>query len=114
MGYDIIVADNFSNSNFISLIRIQEITGKQLKIYNIDISDKERLERIFKENKVEAVIHFSGLKAVGESVEIPIKYYHNNITGTLILCEVMTKYDVKKRWYLAHLLLYNGKITNHH
>ena len=88
-GYDVVVVDNLSNSKPESLKRIQEITGKSLKFYNVDILNKEKLEEVFNENEIEAVIHFAGLKAVGESVELPINYYHNNITGTLILCEVM-------------------------
>ena len=95
-GYDIVAVDNFSNSKPESLNRVQEITGESLKFYNADILDKEKTEKIFKENKIEAVIRFVGFKAVVESVEIPINYYHNNITGTLMLCEVMAKNDVKK------------------
>jgi len=95
-GYDVVVVDNLSNSKPESLKRIQEITGKSLKFYNVDILNKEKLEEVFNENEIEAVIHFAGLKAVGESVELPISYYHNNITGTLILCEVMKKHNVKK------------------
>lgn len=95
-GYDVVVVDNLSNSKPESLKRIQEITGKSLKFYNVDILNKEKLEEVFNENEIEAVIHFAGLKAVGESVELPISYYHNNITGTLILCEVMKKHNVKR------------------
>ena len=96
VGYDIVVVDNFSNSKLEALKRVQEITGKEFKFYEVDILDREGLEKVFSENDIEAVIHFAGLKAVGESVEIPLKYYHNNITGTIILCEVMQKYGVKK------------------
>ncbi|MBU5436814.1 UDP-glucose 4-epimerase GalE [Tissierella sp. MSJ-40] len=104
--YDVVVLDNFSNSKPESLNRIQEITGKSLKFYNADVLDKERLEEIFKENKIETVIHFAGFKSVGESVEIPIDYYHNNITGTLILCEVMAKYNVKKMVFSSSAAVY--------
>lgn len=105
-GYDIVIVDNLSNSKPESLKLIQEITGKSLKFYNVDILNKEKLEEVFKENKIEAVIHFAGLKAVGESVEFPISYYHNNITGTLILCEVMKKHNVKKIVFSSSATVY--------
>ncbi|ADU31930.1 UDP-glucose 4-epimerase GalE [Evansella cellulosilytica] len=94
-GHDIIVLDNFSNSKYESIKRIQELTGKEFKVYEADLLDKEALANIFNENDIEAVIHFAGLKAVGESVAIPLHYYHNNITGTLHLCEQMKKHGVK-------------------
>lgn len=105
-GYDVVVVDNYINSKPESLKRIKEITGKSLKFYNVDILNKEKLEEVFKENKIEAVIHFAGLKAVGESVEFPISYYHNNITGTLILCEVMKKHNVKKIVFSSSATVY--------
>lgn len=105
-GYDVIVCDNFTNSNPESLERVQEITGRSLKTYNIDLLDVERLEEVFIENKIKAVIHFAGVKAVGESMEFPIKYYRNNITGTLILCEVMQKYNVKKIVFSSSATVY--------
>ncbi|MBU5294092.1 UDP-glucose 4-epimerase GalE [Anaerosalibacter bizertensis] len=105
-GYDVVVVDNLSNSKPESLKRVQEITGKSLKFYKADILDKDRLGKIFYENKIEAVIHFAGLKAVGESVEVPIQYYYNNITGTLILCELMTKYNVKKMVFSSSAAVY--------
>ena len=105
-GYDVVVVDNYINSKPESLKRIKEITGKSLKFYNVDILNKEKLDKVFKENKIEAVIHFAGLKAVGESVELPINYYHNNITGTLILCEVMKKHNVKKIVFSSSATVY--------
>ncbi|WP_176344451.1 UDP-glucose 4-epimerase GalE [Priestia aryabhattai] len=93
-GHDILVLDNFSNSRPESLDRVKELTNKSFKIYKIDLLDKAAVEKVFSENEIEAVIHFAGLKAVGESVEIPVHYYHNNITGTLILIDVMQKYNV--------------------
>lgn len=105
-GYYVVVLDDFSNSKPESLKRIQEITGKLLKSYNLNILDKERLKKVFKENEIDAVIHFAGFKAVGESVKIPMKYYHNNITGTLILCEVMAKYNVKKVVFSSSAAVY--------
>jgi UDP-glucose 4-epimerase len=105
-GYSIIIVDNFSNSKPESLKRIQKITGKSLRFYDVDILDKEKLEEVFGKNNIEAVVHFAGLKAVGESIEFPIRYYHNNITGTLILCEVMKKYNVKKIVFSSSATVY--------
>lgn len=105
-GYEVIIVDNFVNSKPESLKRIEEISGKVFKFYEADLLDREALEKIFAENKVEAVIHFAGLKAVGESVSIPLRYYHNNITGTLILCEVMQKYGVKKMVFSSSATVY--------
>ena len=82
---DIIIVDNFINSKPDVLDKIKEITKKDFKFYEVDMLNEEKMEEIFKENNIEAVIHFAGLKAVGESVEKPIEYYHNNITGTLVL-----------------------------
>jgi UDP-glucose 4-epimerase len=95
-GYDIVVVDSFSNSKPESLKRVSEITGKEFKFYQVDLLNRDELETVFSENKIDAVIQFAGLKAVGESVEFPLRYYHSNITGTLILCDVMQKYGVKK------------------
>ncbi|WP_040196871.1 UDP-glucose 4-epimerase GalE [Candidatus Soleaferrea massiliensis] len=105
-GKDIVVVDNFVNSKPEALNRIKELTGKEVKFYEVDLLDKEALEKVFAENKIDAVIHFAGLKAVGESVRIPLKYYHNNITGTLILCEVMEKYGCKKIVFSSSATVY--------
>ncbi|MBQ9939402.1 MAG: UDP-glucose 4-epimerase GalE [Oscillospiraceae bacterium] len=105
-GKDIIIVDNFSNSKPEALERIKKITNKDFKFYEADLLDREAMERIFEENKIEAVVHFAGLKAVGESVSIPLKYYHNNITGTLILCETMTKYGCKKMVFSSSATVY--------
>ena len=88
-GYDVIVVDNLYNSSKKALDRVQEITGKTLKFYEDDILNREGMTKIFEENQIDAVIHFAGLKAVGESVAKPIEYYHNNIGGTLVLVDVM-------------------------
>lgn len=93
-NYKVIVIDNLSNSKQESLNRVKIITGKEVKFYQGDILDKELLEKIFSDENIDSVIHFAGLKAVGESVEIPIRYYQNNISGTLVLCEVMKKHNV--------------------
>ena len=105
-GYEVIVVDNFANSKLESLKRVQEITGKHLKFYEADILDKLALEKIFSENNIEAVIHLAGFKAVGESIKIPILYYHNNVTGTLVLCEVMKMYNVKKLVFSSSATVY--------
>lgn len=105
-GFDVVVLDNLSNSKHEALNRIEELTSKNLKFYEVDILDKKGIEKVFIENDIEAVVHFAGLKAVGESVQIPLRYYHNNITGTLILCEVMQKYGVKKIVFSSSATVY--------
>jgi UDP-glucose 4-epimerase len=105
-GYELVILDNFSNSNPESIRRIRKITGKEFKFYEVDLLNYNDLETIFKENTIEAVIHFAGLKSVGESVSIPLHYYHNNITGSLILCDVMKKYDVKKLVFSSSATVY--------
>ncbi|HEY3697837.1 MAG TPA: UDP-glucose 4-epimerase GalE [Spongiibacteraceae bacterium] len=93
-GHDILVVDNLSNSSAESLRRVEQITGRKAPLECIDIRDGGALERIFAENHFDAVIHFAGLKAVGESVSQPLRYYQNNVQGTLTLCEVMARYHV--------------------
>jgi len=105
-GYDIVIVDNLCNSSKEAVNRIEQITGKKVKFYKDDLLDKEAITRIFKENEIDSVIHFAGLKAVGESVEIPLKYYYNNITGTLILCEVMKEFNVKKLVFSSSATVY--------
>ncbi|MED3939498.1 UDP-glucose 4-epimerase GalE [Priestia megaterium] len=107
-GHEIIVVDNFSNSKLESLKRVSEITRKLFKIYNVDLLNQKELEGVFSENKIEAVIHFAGLKAVGESVSIPLWYYHNNLTGTFILCELMKKYGVKNLVFSSSATVYGS------
>ena len=103
---DIIIVDNFINSKPEVLDKIKEITKKDFKFYEVDLLDGEKLENVFKENKIEAVIHFAGLKAVGESVQKPLLYYHNNITGTLILLKLMKKYNCKKIIFSSSATVY--------
>ncbi len=105
-GYGVIVVDNFSNSKPEALKRIQQITGKDLKFYENDILDLPALEKIFSENKIDAVIHFAGLKAVGESVHKPLEYYHNNITGTLMLLSAMKKFGCKNIVFSSSATVY--------
>lgn len=93
-GYEVAVVDNLCNSSFESLRRVMKLTGKNLKFYNADIRDKDAMDRIFSEISVESVIHFAGLKAVGESSEKPLEYYQNNISGTLNLVQSMREHKV--------------------
>lgn len=88
-GYEVIVIDNLVNSKEESITRIREITGKPLVFYKADLLDKQAINEIFKSKSIEAVMHFAGFKAVGESVALPLRYYHNNIAGTLTLLEIM-------------------------
>ncbi|MBE6728877.1 MAG: UDP-glucose 4-epimerase GalE [Ruminococcaceae bacterium] len=105
-GYDVIVVDNLDNSSEESLKRVSEIVGKPIKFYKEDVRNKEALRSIFKENSVDAVIHFAGLKAVGESVAKPIEYYDNNLISTLVLLEVMREFDVKKIVFSSSATVY--------
>lgn len=110
-GYEVVIVDNFINSKPEALNRIKQITGKDFKFYEADLLDKAAVETIFKENKIDAVIHFAGLKAVGESVAQPIRYYHNNISGTLILCQVMQEAGVKKIVFSSSATVYGSPKT---
>ncbi len=105
-GFELIVVDNLSNSKYESLKRVQQITGKQIKFYEIDLLNLEQLDQVFSENQIEAVIHFAGLKAVGESVVKPLVYYHTNVTSTLNLCMTMQKYHVKKLVFSSSATVY--------
>lgn len=105
-GKEIVVADNFSNSKPEALKRIRKITGKDFKFYEVDLLDRVGVERVFQQNKIDAVIHFAGLKAVGESCSIPLRYYHNNLTGTLILCEIMAAHNCKKIVFSSSATVY--------
>jgi UDP-glucose 4-epimerase len=110
-GHEVVVVDNLSNSKEDSLKRIQEISGKNLEFHRADLLDREALDQIFSGAGIDAVIHFAGLKAVGESVKIPLSYYHNNITGTLILCEVMEKHGVKNLVFSSSATVYGDPAT---
>ncbi len=105
-GREVVVVDNLSNSKWESLKRVQEITGKKLDFYEADLLDRTALEKIFKEHEIGSVIHFAGLKAVGESVSIPLRYYHNNLTGTFVLCEVMAAHGVKNLVFSSSATVY--------
>lgn len=108
-GYEIVVVDNYYNANPKSLERVKELTGKDFKSYECDIRDSEGMDKIFKENKIDAVIHFAGLKAVGESCQKPIEYYDNNIGGTLTLCDVMRNNGCKNIVFSSSATVYGMK-----
>lgn len=110
-GYDVIVVDNLMNSFEESLKRVEKITGKKITFYKVDLLDEEGLNGVFKKHDIDAVIHFAGLKAVGESVSIPLSYYHNNITGTLILCKVMQEHQVKNIVFSSSATVYGDPET---
>ena len=124
-GYEVVVVDNLCNSSEEALHHVEKITGKKVTFYKADLLDKEALEKIFEKENIDSVIHFAGLKAVGESVRKPLEYYHNNITGTLILCDVMRQHGVKNMVFSSSATVYGdpafvpiteecpkGKITN--
>ena len=124
-GYEVVVVDNLYNASEKALEREEQITGKKVTFYEADILDRDALNAIFDKEQVESVIHFAGYKAVGESVRKPIEYYYNNITGTLILCDVMRKHNVKNIVFSSSATVYGdpafipiteecpkGKITN--
>ena len=105
-GYDVVVVDNLCNSCKESLKRVEEITGKSVTFYEVDLLDKPALDQVFDNEKIDGVIHFAGLKAVGESVYKPLEYYHNNITGTLILCDSMRNHGVKSIVFSSSATVY--------
>ncbi len=111
-GADVVIVDNFSNSSPKALGRIEKITGKAPKFYEADVCDEIALEKIFSENEITAVIHFAGLKAVGESVQKPIEYYTNNLVSTLVLCRVMKKYGCHQIVFSSSATVYgmNNKV----
>ena len=110
-GYDVVVVDNLCNSSKESLKRVEEITGKTLKFYEGDIANRDIMNKIFVENDIFGVIHFAGLKAVGESVEKPLEYYKNNISGTLEMCDVMRSHGVKNIIFSSSATVYGDPET---
>ncbi len=107
-NHDVIVLDNLSNSSEESLNRVRHITGKPLDFYKADLLNKKQIQSVFSEHKIDAVIHFAGLKAVGESVSIPLRYFHNNVTGTLNLLSVMEEYNVKNMVFSSSATVYGN------
>lgn len=110
-GREVVVVDNFYNSCAKSIDRVKQITGRAVKLYEGDVRDKALLDRIFSENKIECVIHFAGLKAVGESCEKPVLYYDNNIGSTLALIEVMAEHNCKKIVFSSSATIYGEQKT---
>ena len=105
-GNEVVIVDNFANSNKEVIDNIKKITNKDFKFYEIDYLNKSELEKVFEENEIDSVINFAGFKAVGESVEKPLEYYHNNIGGAVILLETMKKYNVKKFVFSSSATVY--------
>lgn len=105
-GKELVCVDNLSNSKETSLQRVKQITGKEVKFYKVDLLDIDALEKVFLENNIESCIHFAGLKAVGESCSKPLLYYHNNITGTLNLCKLLSKYNAKRIVFSSSATVY--------
>jgi len=107
-GYQVVVVDNLINSKQESLKRVQQLTGKSLVFNQVDLLDENALEAVFAHNQFDAVIHFAGLKSVGESVEKPLTYYHNNLTGTIILCQMMQQFGVKNLVFSSSATVYGN------
>ena len=105
-GYDVVIVDNLVNSKEDTIDKIKQITGKDVKFYKNDVRDAEAMDKIFSENDIEGVIHFAGLKAVGESCEKPIEYYQNNLDSTLTLVDTMRKHNVKKIVFSSSATIY--------
>jgi len=110
-GYEVVVVDNLCNSSKESLERVKQITGRKVTFYEADLLDKDAISEIFKKESIDSVIHFAGLKAVGESVRKPLEYYYNNVTGTLILCQVMRNFGVKNIVFSSSATVYGNPAT---
>jgi len=110
-GYELVVFDNFCNSSKESINRVEKIINKKINLYEGDIRNKDDLQAVFDNYNIDSVIHFAGLKAVGESVKTPLKYYDNNITGTITLCEVMQKNNCKNIVFSSSATVYGDPHT---
>ncbi|MBQ8276683.1 MAG: SDR family NAD(P)-dependent oxidoreductase, partial [Clostridia bacterium] len=110
-GREVVIVDNFINSKPVVLDRIEAITGVRPRFYEVDLLDRSALRAVFTGNKIDSVIHFAGLKAVGESCAQPLRYYHNNITGTLNLCDVMAEFGVKRLVFSSSATVYGNPAT---
>ena len=110
-GHEVVVVDNLSSGKEESLRRVRQISGRAVEFHQVDLLDRAALERVFDAAAVDAVIHFAGLKAVGESVSMPLRYYHNNLTGTLVLCEVMAERNVKRLIFSSSATVYGDPRT---
>ena len=107
-GYEVVIVDNFYNSSPEVVRRIEEISGKSVKVYNVDAADNDAMDKVFEENEIETVIHFAGLKSVGESVSLPLKYYRNNLDSTLAILELMEKHDVRNIIFSSSATVYGS------
>ena len=107
-GYDVVVADNFSNSKAEAISRVKRLAGRDFPFYEADVRDRVLLDRIFTENDIECVIHLAGLKAVGESVEIPLDYYANNLNSTMALCDAMKRHNVQSLIFSSSATVYSA------
>lgn len=105
-GYDVVIADDLSNSKELVRDRIKDITGKDVKFYNVDLTDVEKTEEIFRDNEIDSVIHFAAFKAVGESVEKPLEYYYNNLTSALVVLKTMKKYGCRNFVFSSSATVY--------
>ena len=112
VGQDVVIVDNLANSSTKSLDRVEQITGKRPVFVEADICDKHAMQKVFSEHDITSVIHFAGLKAVGESTQIPLSYYHNNVTGTIVLLEVMAEFNVKKLVFSSSATVYGENNTS--
>ncbi len=110
-GYDVVVADNLVNSHEKSLDRVQEITGRRPVFFNVDVCDEKALDEVFSSNQIDSVIHFAGLKAVGESVAKPLEYFQNNLDASMTLCKVMRAHGVKNLVFSSSATVYSGDNT---
>lgn len=105
-NYEVVILDNLCNSKIESLRRVEKLANQSIEFYKVDLLDYDKVDEVFQKEKIDAVIHFAGLKAVGESVEIPLRYYHNNISGTINLCEIMAKHQVRKIVFSSSATVY--------
>lgn len=110
-GHELVVVDNLDNSSYEAIVRVQELTGKELVFYEVDLQDRPKLSEIFNEHPFDAVVHFAGLKAVGESVQVPLRYYRNNLVGTLNLLELMGEAGVRDLVFSSSATVYGEPKT---
>lgn len=107
-GHNIVVLDSLVNSNFEVILRIKELTGRDFDFYQVDLLDTEQVESIFRKHNIKAVMHFAGLKSVDESISLPLHYYENNVTGTLNLCKIMKRFNVRELVFSSSATVYKG------
>ena len=107
-GYDVVVVDNLRNSKIAALERVEKITGKKVDFIQLDLRERDKLNKVFERFSIDAVLHFAGLKAVGESVQIPLEYYENNVHGTIVLCQVMQVHNIRKLVFSSSATVYGS------